>query len=62
MRHIDLRVGDVLEIDNARIVIHVEDKSGRRTRLGIEAPKDVSIRQREEKPSSAEQYRRLTPA
>lgn len=44
MLHLDLRVDDIVEIDNGRIVVRVESKSGQKTRLAFDAPADVKIR------------------
>ena len=44
MLHLDVATGDKVEIDGGRIVIHVGQKSGQRTRLGIEADNNIKIR------------------
>jgi sRNA-binding carbon storage regulator CsrA len=54
---LDVRVGDMVEIDNGRVTIKVEDKSGQRTRLAFNAPKEVKIRM-VERPGSAGAFAR----
>lgn len=44
MLHLDVQAGDRVEIDGGRIVIHVGQKSGQRTRLGFEADKSINFR------------------
>jgi pyruvate kinase len=43
----DLIPGDGLEMDNGRIKVTVEDKSGRRVRLRVDATKDIPVRKRQ---------------
>ena len=41
--HVDMSVGDELDIDNGRIKIRVGHKSGKRARLSVEADKSINI-------------------
>jgi hypothetical protein len=41
---VELKVGESVSIDNGRITVTLEDKSGRRARLNISASPDVKIR------------------
>jgi len=50
---IDLKVGQSISIDGGRIVMSLEDKSGKLARLKFVADSDVSI----QRPGSAEQRR-----
>jgi sRNA-binding carbon storage regulator CsrA len=61
MLKLDVRVGDAVEIDDGRITIRVEDKSGQRTRLAFDAPRDVKIRMLEDKPVAAVPRKVLPP-
>ena len=61
MLKLDVRVGDAVEIDDGRITIRVEDKSGQRTRLAFEAAGDIKIRMVEEKPTAAVPRKVLPP-
>jgi sRNA-binding carbon storage regulator CsrA len=40
---IDLRVGESMTIEDGRITVTLEEKSGQRARLRIEAPADVDV-------------------
>jgi len=44
MLRLDLRPGEGFELDNGRIVVRMESKSGQIARLAIEARKDVPIK------------------
>ena len=61
MLKLDVRVGDTVEIDDGRITIRVEDKSGQRTRLSFDAPRDVKIRMLEDRPVAAVPRKVLPP-
>ena len=61
MLKLDVRVGDAVQIDDGRITIRVEDKSGQRTRLAFDAPRDVKIRMLEEQPTVAVPRKVLPP-
>jgi hypothetical protein len=39
----DLRVGETLSIEEGRILVRLEEKSGQRARLSITRPEDVSV-------------------
>lgn len=41
---IDLKPGESVSIDSGRVVVRLEEKSGKRARLTFEAAKDVSIK------------------
>lgn len=38
-----LRVGDAISFDNGRIVVRLEDKSGRRARLNLLIDPDIKV-------------------
>lgn len=40
----DLKKGDSLDIDDGRVVITVEEKTGSRTRVKIDADRSVKVR------------------
>lgn len=40
---IDIRIGESVAIDNGRVLVTLEEKSGQRARLSFEAAKDVPI-------------------
>jgi len=40
---VDIRVGEVLTIDDGRITVRLEERSGRLARLAIEAPPNMKI-------------------
>lgn len=41
---VELRVGESIEVDNGRITITLEEKSGQRARFRFDAPQDVDIK------------------
>lgn len=41
---IDLKTGESVSIDSGRIVVRLEEKSGKRARLSFEADKSVAIK------------------
>lgn len=57
--HLDVQIGDRIEVDDGRVVIHVGQKSGQRTRLTIEAPPEIKIRRVEGTPHT-DKVRRLS--
>lgn len=40
---LDIEIGDTLLIDNGRVRIDIDDKSGRKTRLSIHADRSIKI-------------------
>jgi hypothetical protein len=54
MLKLDLRPGEGFEVENGRVVVRVESKSGQSTRLSIEAAKEIPIRRLEGVPSPAQ--------
>jgi sRNA-binding carbon storage regulator CsrA len=48
MLRVDLKPGEGVDIEQGRIVIRVEKKSGQQTRLCIDAAKEIAIRRLEE--------------
>lgn len=59
--HWDVRVGESLLLDGGRIKVTVEEKSGQRARLSIDANKDVQI-EKEKRPVRVPAQRGLAPA
>lgn len=49
-----LSEGDVLAIDNGRILITVQKKSGRRVKFSVDANRDVSVRCVRSPPTAAQ--------
>jgi len=44
MLYLNVPVGDAVVVDNGRVVIHVEKRSGHEVRLGFDAPREVPIK------------------
>ena len=54
MLRLDLRPGEGVDIENGRIVIRLEQKSGQICRLAVEAAKDIPIKRVERVQSPAQ--------
>lgn len=61
MLKLDLKVGEGVDIDNGRVVIKVESKSGQTARLSFDAGKDVPIRRLAAATPASSTLRRLLP-
>jgi hypothetical protein len=53
MMRVDVAVGDVIEIDDGRVTVSVEEKSGRKARLAVDVPASMKIRVRRSRGSAA---------
>lgn len=54
MLRLNLSPGEGFEIDNGRVVVRMESKSGQVCRLAVEAAKEVPIRRLDSVPSPAQ--------
>jgi formylmethanofuran dehydrogenase subunit D len=59
MLHLNVKPGDRVEIEDGRIVVHVESKSGQVSRLAFDVPQAVKVRMIEKDEASG--VRRLAP-
>lgn len=57
---IDLKQGESVSIDGGRVVVTLEDKSGKRARLTFEADKSVAIKPVRTSPVLAQIQRGIT--
>jgi len=43
MLFLNVSFGDIVSIDNGRIVMHIKERKGSSTKIGIDADKSISI-------------------